>query len=101
MAGMKDIKSAGAKADAWIRMGRDFNSFVNKHTALVTEVRQTINKDLNTVTDADLDTYFGQNLDAEAHVSGKAFCEVFQDMIDTVKAARDKLPANDIEDVAP
>ena len=98
MPGMQDIKNAGVKAGYWIYFGKDFKSFYNRHKALITEVRQTIGKDLNTVTDADLDAYFGQDVDDDAHTSGKAFCRVFQDMIGVVKVAHDKLPATDIEE---
>ena len=96
--GMKILKSAGQKAEALINFGLAFKTFVNKHEGFITGMRQEIGKPMDTVTNTDLDAYFGQKLTPEQQISAKAFLEVGQDMIDTVKGIRDKLPVNDLED---
>lgn len=93
--GMKALAAAGNKADVHIDFGKAFNSFVNTSIVDVTETRQAYGKPLNTVTDDDIDTYFGVKLSTEAKISEKAILEVMQDMIDTVQGIKDKLPAND------
>lgn len=94
--GMKALATAGNKADGHIGFGKAFNEFVNTNIGEVTAVRQAYDKKLNTVTDADIDAYFGVKLSAEAKVSEKAILEVMQDMIDIVQGIKDKLPANDL-----
>lgn len=95
--GMEVLKAAGQKAEDFISFGLDFKSFVNKHEGFITGARQEVGKPLDTVTNSDVDAYFGQVLSTDQRTSAKAFMEVAQDMIDTVKDIRDKLPVNDIE----
>ena len=93
---MKALAAAGDKADALIEFGQAFNRFVNTNTDEITAIRQAFDKPLDTVTDADLNSYFGVTLSAAAKISAKAILGVMQDMIDTVQDIKNKLPANDL-----
>lgn len=95
---MKELKKTGEKANALISIGRSFTSFINSNDQAVIAIRTEFDKPLDTVTDADLDAYFGVALTAAQKASAKAILGVIEDLIKIVKPIRDRLPANDIED---
>jgi len=94
---MKVLKAAGNKAEALISIGRGFTSFINVNEGEIGTLRQAFGKPLDTVTDADVDEYFGITLTKEQRTSAKAILTVCEDLIQIVKPIKDKLPANDIE----
>ena len=98
--GMDDIKAAGDKFDIILRPAKNLISFINTNEGDVKILKQAFGKPLDTVTDADIKAYVGEDgavLTKDTLDNTRKALTVLEKLITIVKPIRNELPANDIK----